>query len=534
MLRSKVYIYIFVSFLLLRGTTIGEPSGPPQPNYFSKILGQQSQIFKISRAEDILQREVIAQESFLLPLKGPIEITEDPILRLSKEILPDQSSFYWGELLTLSSCFEQAQKIYGPLQIAKEQMKLAKLRLKETRRNLLPSAQIEAEGTEGTTIGEDFRGRGTELKVQQPIWNGGKQWKLYKQAKINYTLAETNYRKVYIDLEAEVKKAFYLCVQTRLNLDEQEKFLALAENIRQSSQRRYEKELIREVEWLSVENLVQEIEYKTELTRNEWTLAQLALRQLLGFYEDDPLNVETNLNYTLLSIDLEESLTLAFGNRPEYLLSQLNYRVAEYEKEIVFGDNGIRVDLDGSIGYRAEAFDSEDLDYDDEFFVGVRASIPFWHHKIETNTIVQDTVPSAGQTTSTDFKSQTVSIDLFNFTGKSSRLEAEINLKKAKEDFNKAKRNTLFDLKEAYYQCQSAINQVKATQANKKLRIKESELMKIQVGLNEANLSQLLESYIKQTDALIEANVALQTYFTSISQFNHLMGLNHLNPHSSI
>jgi len=253
-------------------------------------------------------------------------------------------------------------------------------------------------------------------------------------------------------------------------------------------------------------------------------LAQLSLRQLLKYYEERPLTVIPKFPEINHSIEIEECLDLAFQNRPDLLLSKLNVVIAQYEKEIVHGETGFKISVDGSYGYRAEAFDTEDLDYEDEFFVGLSGSIPFWHHVVESNTIVQDTVPSAGQTTSTDFRSQTITLNLFSNTGKASRLEAKIAFKQAIEGLRKIKRTTLFEIGEAHFGYQKSIKQIEVSKMTKRLRQKEVDFMSIQVGLNEAPLPQLLESFSRRTDAGIEHNNAQLNYATALGQLDNVIG----------
>ncbi len=506
LLRSKTYIYIFATFLLFPNLPIqGEPGVPPLPQIFSKV--------EPGRME---------QEPPLLAFK-PKTIMESVLLR-SQQMFGQEEDHYSGEFLSLAACIERAKRVHGPLNVALKQLQLAKMRLNETKRNLLPSAQVEVEGIEGSSVGEDFRGRGWKFKMQQTVWNHFKQWKLYRQAKLNVEVATQNYGKILSELEADVTQSYYLCAQKRLVYEEWLKLKTDSTSILDSVQKRYEKKVIRQVELFAAQKQAHDIQYQVSAAKNEWHLAQFSLRQLLRLYSASPLQIAVEIPYPSFTLTIDQCLQQAFQQRSDYLLGQLSVDIAKYEKEILSAEAGVKIDVDSSYGRRAEAFESEDLDFEDEFFIGLRGSIPFWNHILESNSIYQDTVPAAGQTTSTDFKSQTVALDLFKNNGKSTKLEAEILLRGKIEDLEKIKRTVFFEVTESFFNYEKAHEQFLGTAENKKLQSKEAEFMKIQVGLDEANLSTLLESLIRKTQADVDHYNSLNSYLNSIVDLYRTIG----------
>lgn len=533
-------VYIFVSVLLCGGWEAEAYDKPPSSGLLARLSVASEDDNGPAHSEEFLgkikleEKEAMneKQVSFELSdkeVKG-IEVGEElqnwaaTLFQASRKAFKQPKAPLPKGTLSLKQCLKRALEVHGPALIAREEYRLAQLRYKEALRNLFPSANIEAEGIQGTTTGEDFRGRGIDLKMQQPVWDGAKKWKLFKQAKINMEIAKRNYDKIVNDLEADMRKAYSVLVSTQQNLRERKNLVVEGEKVFQAAQERFHKKVIREVEFMAVSNQFNEMTYQLNAAEREWVLAQLSLKQLLRCYEDAPLEVEGSLSVAPLEVSMEKCLELAYKNRPDYLLSKLGVDVQRYGRDIAKNDTGFQVNADGTLGYKAESFDTEDLNFKGEYFVGLSGSLPLWDHILESNTIIQNTVPTAGQTTSTDFRSETLRLNLFNNTGKSRRLEALIRYHRALDDLEKTKRNLLFQVGQAYFDYRKTLEGIASAAEKQKLEEKEAELAEIQVGLNEATLSDLMSALGKKTAAKIELNNVQAAYFNSLSELNRAVG----------
>ena len=408
------------------------------------------------------------------------------------------------DVLSLEDCLKRARNVYIPLQIANEKVKLAKMHVSEARRNLFPTLSLEGEAIEGSTIGEDFRGRGLELRLQQPLWDGGKNWKIFQQAKLNLKKQKLNAAKIGNELEAEVKKAYAILWSAQKGIEERKKVIIEAEQILQSVRERWANQLIRKVDFLAALTQFQELQYTSNVAERDGALAQLSLKQILSLYDEEKLKIKTDLPLPSIPLSMEESVDLAITHRPEMELRKLDVDLARTQKEIVEKESGFLINLDGKIGYRAEAFESEELNYQEEFFVGLSGSFPLWGQLIESESLIQDSVPTSGQTTSTDFRSQTVRLNLFADNSRSKRLEAKIQYDQAVEEFHKTKRGILFEVGSAYFDYQKSIEGIEKAKETANLEAKRAELTHIKVGLLEANLSQLLEALSRESSAKID------------------------------
>lgn len=430
------------------------------------------------------------------------------------------------ETFSAEECLTLAKKHFKPYQIAVKQVRLADQKIRESRVELFPSTQIEAEEIEGSTIGENFRGRGIKLKVDHPLWDGGQSWKRYKQSKQIREIALLNLKLTEDNLNLKVRQTFSSLSRAGINLSLRENCLNTIRPVYQTAKKRIENNLIHEAEWLTIKKLWSETKILLESAKQEHALASLSLRHILQTKKVPAIQAGQEIITVDLKLSLEESVQKAFELRPEIKIARLEHRLALYENEITNALSGIQIRLTGSLGSRAEAFDSEALEYEEEFFAGIRGSIPFWGHKIESNTLFQDTVPAAGQTTSTDFKSQTVTLDFFAAKNKSNKMEAQIRIQKALENKLKTEQKVEYEVTEAFYHLKRSLLRTKQRKLNLKWHQKEVEWLKLQSSLDKAPLSRYLEALIRQTDAEIKLNNSLHLYNLAAAGYRKAIGEN--------
>src|SRR5262249_52527516 len=97
-------------------------------------------------------------------------------------------------------------------------------------------------------------------------------------------------------------------------------------------------------------------------------------------------------------------------------------------------------------------------------------------------------------------------------------------LSRALDDFEKTKRNLLFQVGQAYFDYRKTVEGVANAAEKQKLEEKEAELAEIQVGLNEATLPDLMSALGRKAAAKVEFHNVQAAYFNSLSELNRAVG----------
>ncbi len=150
------------------------------------------------------------------------------------------------------------------------------------------------------------------------------------------------------------------------------------------------------------------------------------------------------------------------------------------------------------MGYRAESFESERLDNDFEYFIGVNGRLPLFGHVLESHSILQDK-PSTW-------------------------LQAKLRHDQARAALNQTKRVNLFEVGRAYFETQKAMTRVLRTGSQQRLAQKQKEFALIKVGLAEASLGQLMGALKKELQSNILAAEAKSQFLFAQAELERAVG----------
>ena len=424
---------------------------------------------------------------------------------------------------SLEDCINLSVDKSGKLHIAKEEYRLALLNYKHSRRDLFPKLDLKYEKINGTTTGEDFRGQGQKLEMQYPIFASGRMMKLYKQAKINLEIAKLKHDQTLLEVFTETEKAYYVWSEAKARYNaasDLEKVSTEAFNV---EKKRFEQKLSRDIDWLETKIYSEEVTQKVKEAKNDLKLAEFSLRQIIDLYAGD-FDIQNLDNSTEIKMNAEELIPLALDKRPDIKMNRLLERVNKYNRDIAKAESRIQINLDGFTGRRAENFVSEALKYENEYYIGLSGSLPLGKNTLETQVIKQNTVPSAGQTTSTEFTSESVKFNILDNKFDSTRLEGLIKYYKALEDSEKVKKAAIFEIGKAYIETLKAFDHLGIAKQKLELAQKKLEFEKLSIAKNEANVNEYLREVIESYDSQTAYSKALSGYYTAVSDLNKALG----------
>ena len=458
----------------------------------------------------------------ILPSTGDRAREPAPV-RFNPQQVPDLKPGPWS----LDRALDYGLARHRPVRIARQEVELAQMKVREAKRAIYPAATLKATWTQGTASEVDFTEYSAGLQLEQPLYYSGRLSEAYRQSLVNLQVAEKRQHKAKADYALELSQEYYQLIGARVSLAAQEGLIAEAEEFMEQSRQRFDKKLLTRLELLNVEAQVNQARFQRANAENDLTLARFKFLQKLMLGPEAFVDVpEEFAAPAMRKIDLEEVLQLTSRYRPDIQVNSLLVKYHEHEERIAKAKGNLKVDLSGFIGQSAAAFETEPLDAAEDYFVGIKATKAWGPHGATGSVTTTKTSPRLGQTTRTDSTVYSGEFGILDqLQGLSEVKQAQVNLNKARRELEEAKSSAFQEAQEAFISYSKA--QLQLQHAKQKIAFREEQvkILKAQAGLNEALPSQVLEAVMKLTEERAGEAQALSSYYVALAKLNKAVGL---------
>ncbi|MFA5388487.1 MAG: TolC family protein [Candidatus Omnitrophota bacterium] len=460
-----------------------------------------------------------------VPLIFEMEGVEDAVIAK----YPDQETANLG----INDAVDIALENHTAAKIAREEIELSKLKIREARRALYPAATASYLETTGKTTGttQDFTDKEYKLKFEYPLYYGWRLKYAVEQAMTNLKASTYNYDKTLQDLRAEVESAFYAYMAGKMDIKLHRALQRETEAIFAGAKKRFELELITRNEFLQLESQMQQIHYQIISSENELAMARLALAQAVNIREgEDAIDIidkdpARDLEPVIIDTSLEDCMELAFKARPDLKAKEYMLEFNDYERKIAESKNQLKVDLTGSYGRSGGAFESETLSLDPDWYLGFKVTKPLGGNTLSTSYTQDKTSQKHGQSTRTESESKSVEMGLLDGLQRfSEEKSAEIGYKKAKDELEQARDAIIKEVRESYLNYKKGLVQTMTNLNKIKYREEELKITKARAELNEASLSELIQAHMSLTDEKAYYIEALGSLYQSLAKLNKATG----------
>ncbi|MBU0759188.1 MAG: TonB family protein [Candidatus Omnitrophica bacterium] len=438
------------------------------------------------------------------------------------------------DLYNINDAVDIALENQMAAKIASEEVELARLKLREAHRALFPASSLNYMETIGQTTGstQDFTDKEYKLKFEYPLYYAGRLKYAVEQAISNVNASRHNYDKALQEIRIEVETGFYAYLASKLNLETQKTLLDQTQKIFDIAKKRFDMGLTTRSEFLQVESQIKQINYQMTSSNNDMEMAKLTLAQAMGIENPDKLEsvIDTDINLVelkpiYLDFEFEDYLEMAFRNRPDLKAKEYMVEFNEYEKKISESKDRIKVDLTGSYGKSGGAYETETLNMDKDWFIGLKVSKPLGSNTLSTSYTKEETSEKHGQTSRTSSISKAVELGLLDgMQAFSERKSAEIGFKKAKEDLQKARELVIKEAKESYLNYKKGLVQVNTNLDKIKYREEELKITKARTELNEIPISELIKAYMSLSDEKLFYIESIGSLYQALAKLNKATG----------
>ncbi|MFH1856827.1 MAG: TolC family protein [Candidatus Omnitrophota bacterium] len=489
--------------------------------------------------DDTLFAQNLTEES----LSENATSTEDDVS--AKDNLSEEEIVYYNKkILTLDDCIDIAVKNSKEMEISLEKIGLAELKKKVALRDLFPSLAVSWSsvlGEDAISETPDYQGAQYGVEAEQEIWPRDFIKYSFLQAGKNLNFNEINYKKTKEDLIYETKKAFYELAKAKKDLEKQLEISKKAENLYDLVEKKQSAGLISQLEYLKAVSRYKEIASRQKTKEYFLKLAKVKLRNLLKLDKDIALDIIAGDTFNgpdaqLPSITkdgeqevLMNYLDMALSNRLDMEMQNAKVDFYEYGEKAAKGKGKPKISFLSSLKKVGNAYAPDEIEYENEWFVGTKVSIPWFGNSFEYTYETGKSVPNRSSTYSTSNESDTTQQSiklgvLNNLSYYYDRREAEIAYKSAINEKEEAAAKVILETAQAFYLYKKSVISANANLEKLKYSYKQEEIIDAMRQLGEETISSSLNALVELEQAEVDYNQSLLEYCVSILELDKAVG----------
>jgi outer membrane protein len=326
----------------------------------------------------------------------------------------------------------------------------------------------------------DFSGD-MRLDYEHDILNRPNEEVSLQRAQHNFTNARLNFDNQSLQLEGQVIDDYYTLVQRLRQLEIQKQRLELSRANLELAQRKFEVGLIAEVEALRLE--VAMLQAESSFAQAETAIARQRdqLGQTLGLDPEAPLEISTEVQHRLYTLDAEQAMRLGLQKRTDMRQTEITEKLRALDLEDAHRRNGMSATLNANLSLRGRGDDVSDISGTlerNQWGVGIQVTMPLVDSGARRSSLSQ----------------ARIALEQSKLTSRLQRQQVVRQIRDAVRNFNEAER------------------QIELLQAALKLaeRTYDVEQSRFELGL--AQSQDLLDAQSSLTQARIDALDAVISY----------------------
>jgi outer membrane protein TolC len=514
-------------------------------------VGQQAEELRAARAREMPYLDKVYIRTSITPLK-----------------IQQKEEFLSGGTKDLQDLILRAKSVHTQAKAAHENIVLYNRRVLLALRKLFPEASFNFNDREGMMQTNTFRGDDWHVTLRQPIFNGGILWNTLLQERANLEAQKKNYDKVLAELVFDLSRAYFEYQRTLQTAEEHRTAVDKMKRFAEMSEEKFNQKIISEIERLNVQSLYSQMQFDLESANQELEIAKLDLQKYLDLSVNDQLTLAKiyDLNdvvqgqavvagsaagdKTLPDVfkdqgkapELSKLIDLSYGHRPELQVEAAKLQAMRLGERIKWGEFLPKANLTYKFGALGEAWLNNGAVYGGSGYDAKNEPIlkKEWQLMLELNwnvggnkvnyTFDRDkkapSITQFDQAMGTTLRKNGLTFGVLD------GLDAFVNVKQAEVDklnqvveLEKAEKQVLQDVKQAYYDYQKATIQVNSTVKRLEYRKRLREFAEHRLSKKEIELSEYLQAESDFVREKAELHKALKEYFSAKASLNHAVGI---------
>ena len=482
--------------------------------------------------------------------------------------IQQKEEFLSGGTKDLQDLILRAKSVHTQAKAAHENIALYNRRVLLALRKLFPEVSLDFNAREGVLQQNPFTGDDWHVTLRQPIFNGGVLWNTLLQEKANLEASKKQYDKTLADLVFDLSRAYFEYQRTLQTAEEHRVAVDKMKRFAEMSEEKFNQKIISEIERLNVQSLYSQMQFDLESANQELEIAKLDLQKYLDLSVNDQLTLAKIYDLddvvrgqaisagsmtgtmTLPDIikdegkapELSKLIDLSYEHRPELQVEAAKLQAARLGERVRWGEFLPKANLTYHFGALGEAYLNPGVAYGGNYNAAKNEPVlkKEWQLMLEMNWNVGGNKVS--YTFDRDIKAPSIT-QFDQASGSTLRknvmtlgvldgLDAFVNVKQAEVDklnqvveLEKAEKQVLQDVKQAYYDYQKAMIQVNSTIKRLEYRKRLREFAEHRLSKKEIELSEYLQAESDLVREKAELHKALKEYFSAKASLNHAVGI---------
>ena len=516
-----------------------------------KAVDQQVEAMRAERTREMPYLDRVYIRTSITPLK-----------------IQQKEEFLSGGTKDLQDLILRAKSVHTQAKAAHENIALYNRRVLLALRKLFPEATFDMNAREGVLQKNPFTGKDWHVTLRQPIFNGGVLWNTLLQEKANLEASKKQYDKTLAELVFDLSRAYFEYQRALQTAEENRVAVEKMKRFAEMSEEKFKEKLISEIERLNVQSLYSQMQFDLESANQELEIAKLDLQKYLDLSVNDQFTIAKI--YDLDDVvqgqaipagsvsgakalpdvfkgegkapELSKLIDLSYGHRPELQVEAAKLQAARLGERVRWGEFLPKANLTYHFGALGEAYNDPVVAYSGSSYQAKNEPVlkKEWQLMLEMNwnvggnkvnysysrDIKAPSITEFDQTEGAMLRKNVLSLGVLD------GLDAFVNVKQAEVDklnqvveLEKAEKQVLQDVKQAYYDYQKSMIQVNSTVKRLEYRKRLREFAEHRLGKKEIELSEYLQAESDLVHEKAELHKALKEYFSAKASLNHAVGI---------
>ncbi len=448
-----------------------------------------------------------------------------------KPHLSSQTPAQVASQLRLEGYVRIAMANHQPSRIAKEQTKLAFLKIQEAERRLYPTFSAEYRASSGKTITDPYESLSYGFESEQLLLGLNQILDSVKREKIGLDMAKDNYSRLQNDVRYEVSRAFYDLIGKQMLLKHWQEASGETKGDLEMMQRLYAAGLTVATDFENVQSQQKLIEHQVSSVEADVSLAKLSLAQAMNLDTSDVDLLEAPSDFGFpaqdLKLDFGSAAKTGLQNRPEIKIWQKTSESSFIQEAINRRENIPKLSLKTSYGRSGEAFSTQQLRLVDNWSLMGKLTWLFGPNSMELSQTEDKTLPK--NITDTVTKTEASSTDLkFSLLDRldyySAKKEAQITYQQSLSELNETRKKVVYEVKESFLAYKKALSAMQSSLNRMEYKKNELKVIKARVGAGEGSPPELVEAKVNLSNDKAGYLRALGEYYLAVAALEKATG----------
>jgi len=422
--------------------------------------------------------------------------------------------------------YQIALENFEPAKAAKQQLELARLKIKEAVIGVFPKLEMQYSVTKGQTITDPYRSESYAVQLKHNLFDSGKSFKNVRKEKLNLGVARNEYEKTVQELKFEIIRSYLNILGKTEELKEIESFKKEALRDYDLAKDIYAVEAIPKIEFLGIDAEYQKTANMMVQIFNELQLAREKLRASMNLPSEAEVSIsEINLpQLEGVDIDVEQCVQLALENKPDVKLWEISLESAKYTRQIARSEDAPSLELVTSYGASGEAYSDQTLDLAEEWKMMAVVTWLFGGSSFEVSgsdeSVNEKNVTEISTKTEANTLSAKVSVmDKMQYYVQ--RKEADITYTQNLSNLSKNKQELIFGTRKSYLEYKQSLAEYLVSLFEDRFSRVNLELKKESFRMGKANLSEVVRARAEYIDKKMSLIRAKTSYYISLASLDN-------------